>query len=557
MAGPSVAVRILADLTGFSKSVSDTATHGEASAKRLQSAFGGAIGALNQTGVLGPFGEALGGINEAIGKVVEHGKQIGPAMIGVGSALAGVGVGLSALGSKDQAAHKQLQESVQATGKDYEDYAAQVEKAVKSQEKYGHSANQTQDALRIMTQAMGDPAKALQYLGEASDLAAAKHEDLSTAATQLGRTYNGATKLLKEFGEQAGPKATVATKALESATKAATAADQAAEAAKQKLADVHTLLAGKTHLTAAEQLRLRDAQDNVTAANAKAEAAHRKVAGAQDTVTASTHSATNALDGLGEKLKGQAGAQADTFMGRLDAMKARFEDLAANLGAKYGPAITAIGSVMAGVGAASEVMSAIMATSWFAAIWPVALVVVAIAGVGIAIYLLRDKFVEVFHWIEHNWPLLVDIIFGPFGVAATQIYQNWDAILRFFKGIPGDMRRIFDAVWGGIVDAFKAVINAVIDVWNKLHFTLPKVDVLGVHIGGETIGVPSIPHFAQGGVVEQTGLIFAHAGETVIPAGGAAGPALQINNATFNSAVDADLIAKKVEFAISAGWRAA
>jgi hypothetical protein len=280
VAGPSVLVRVLGDVTGFAKSLGDAGTQGEGAASRLHSAFSGVLGALNKTDVLGPFGQALDGIDQALEAVAEHGKGVGTAMIGVGGALAGVGVGLSALGSKDKAAHQQLQASVEATGKDYEDYASQVEKAITSQEKYGHSAGQTQDALRILTQAMGDPAKALQYLGEASDLAAAKHESLDEAATQLGKTYNGSTRLLKEFGDTAV-------------------------------------------------------------------AAHGKAAGA-----AGDHTA--ALDTLGQKLSGQASASADTFNGHLDAMKTKLEDMAASMGAKYGPAITAVGSAMAGVGGTSR-----------------------------------------------------------------------------------------------------------------------------------------------------------------------------------------------------------
>ena len=114
-------------------------------------------------------------------------------------------------------------------------------------------------------------------------------------------------------------------------------------------------------------------------------------------------------------------------------------------------------------------------------------------------------------------------------------------------------------MWGGIESAFRAVINAVIDLWNGLHFTLPKVDVLGVHIGGDTIGVPTIPHMASGGIVTSPTLaLIGEAGpEAVVPLGrgGMGGPALQIQNATFNTATDVDLLAKKVEFAVAAGLR--
>jgi len=554
--GPlDVIVRFLADLTGLSKSVGDTATAGEGAAKRMQSAFGGALGALNQTGVLGPFGEALGGIDTAIGKIVEHGKAIGPAMIGVGGALAGVGAGLAALGSKDQAAHQQLQTAVEATGKSFDDYADRVEVAIKKQEKFGNSANQTQDAMRILTQATNSPEQALQLLSTASDLAAAKHESLNTAATQLARTYGGSAKLLKEFGLSA-EKAADTTDKVAAATKTAQKADEAAVTAKQHLADVHALLAGKTTLTAAEQIRLRDAQQNATAAAQTATAAHQKLADMHTVLISKTQASNDNINALTLKLQGQASAAADTFTGKLEAMKARFEDMAANLGAKYGPAITAVGSLMAGLGATMEVFAAIAASSWFAAFWPVALVIAAIAAVGIAIYLLRDKFVEVFHWIVHNWPILVDIIFGPIGVAATQIYQNWDAIVRFLQSTVAVFARIGTDIWNALFAGFRAAVDAFATAWNDtlgaINFKIPGW-VPG--LGGHEFGFPKVPSLAQGGVITGTGLIFAHAGEVITPIDKAPrGPTVQINHATFNSAVDADLIAKRIEFATSAGW---
>ncbi|HEV7535579.1 MAG TPA: hypothetical protein VGP90_08090, partial [Acidimicrobiia bacterium] len=171
MAGPSIAVRVIGDLSNLGQSFKDTADKGGDLAGKLHSSFSGVLGALNQTGVLGPFGEALDGVEKALDTLTKHAKDIPAAMLGVGASLAGIGTGLQALGSKDKAAHQQLQQSVEATGKSYEDYATSVEEAIKHQTRYGHSAAETQDALRIMTQAMGDPDKALRYLAEASDLA--------------------------------------------------------------------------------------------------------------------------------------------------------------------------------------------------------------------------------------------------------------------------------------------------------------------------------------------------------------------------------------------------
>jgi hypothetical protein len=504
MAGPSVVVRVLGDLSKLSQSFTEVQARGSAAARGMHEAFSGVLGTLNRTGVLGPFGDALAGIDGAMQNVSKHAKEIGPAMLGIGGALAGVGVGLSAIGSKDQAAHQQLQQAVQATGKDYEDYAGSVEKAIKQQEKYGHTANQTQDALRILTQAMHDPAKALEYLGLASDIAAAKHEDLSTAATQVGKVYNGNTKLLKEYGVSA-EKSVDNTNKMSAASKQAQVADENLAKAKQHLADVQASLVGKTHLTTYEQIQLRDAQQKVADATAKATDAHKKMGDMHSTVVSKTQAATSNIDQLSKVVAGQASASANTFTGHLNALKAQIEDTAAKFGQKYGPAITAAGSGMAILGAGVTATQGIIksftdvqktqtavtegvtaaqdaeaASSW-AALGPVLLIIAAIAAlvaIGYVLYKnwdtiwsgIKDAVKVVWDWIRVNWPLLVGILLGPIGIAAALIYQHWQEILNGAK-------TAFSAVYHFIVDPIAAALSWVggaLDTVASWFTALPK-----------------------------------------------------------------------------------
>ena len=258
MAGPSVMVKILGDITGLGKSADEASGKMTTAGSRMSSAFSGVLGQLNQAGVLGPFGGALESASASLEKVAGHGKEIGPAMMGAGGAIAGVGLALQAAGSKDQAAHQQLQASVEATGHSYDQYGEKVEAAVKHQEHFGTTADTTQGALRILDAGNRRPDDGAKELGTASDLAAAKHESLSVAAESLGKAYNGNTRILKEFGVTATGTGNTA-KALETATKGAESADKAAATVNQHLADVHAELAGKTTLTAAEQIKLRDA----------------------------------------------------------------------------------------------------------------------------------------------------------------------------------------------------------------------------------------------------------------------------------------------------------
>jgi hypothetical protein len=198
-----------------------------------------------------------------------------------------------------------------------------------------------------------------------------------------------------------------------------------------------------------------------------------------------------------------------------------------------------------------------MAADWFAAFWPVALIVVAIAGVGVAIYLMRDRFVEVFDWIRSHWVLLVEILVGPFAVAAVEIKRHWDDIVGFFTGLIGTFADIGSKIWNGFFAGFRAVADGFIDAWNstlgQVHFKIPKWSPIG---GGDSFGFPTIPRLAQGGLITETGLVYAHAGEAItpLPAGGL-GPALHIQTAVFNTPTDVDVLAKQVEFAVGAGMR--
>jgi hypothetical protein len=524
MPGPSIVVRVLGDLSGLSKSVQAAGKAGSQAAAGMHDAFRGVLSTLNTTGVLGPFGEALAGIDEAIGRVAEHGKQIGPGLMAAGGALAGIGVGLAAVGSKDQAAHAQLQQAIEATGRSYDDYEKQVEGAVKQQEKFGHTANQTQDALRILTQATGDPAKALQYLGTASDLAAAKHEGLAEAATSLGKVYNGNTRLLKEFGIQA-TKAGAAQNELKAATAQATAADSNLAHAKRTLADIELVDAGRKHLTVGQAIQLRNAQEAVTTASAKAVQAHQRLSSAQTGAANSAKAQGQVMGDLSAKLHGQASAAADTFTGHLNAIKAKVEDAAASFGQKYGPAITAAGAgttllggaitagtkgftalseAMKGASTATEAMSAAedtAAVSEGLALAPILLIIGALAVLGVAAYVIYRNWTTiwgaiktaakaVWDWIKTYWPLLVGILLGPIGIVAVLIARHWKAIwdgikavynwivknwpllLAILTGPIGLAIRWIVQNWSGIVGFFKRVISDITGVFSLVFHSI-------------------------------------------------------------------------------------
>lgn len=126
------------------------------------------------------------------------------------------------------------------------------------------------------------------------------------------------------------------------------------------------------------------------------------------------------------------------------------------------------------------------------------------SGIGTAINWVKARFTDWRNNVQQvtNWIIL--------GVAK---------VLTFVRSAPGKvagaLKNMFAPLWNG----FKAVINRVISGWNRLSFRIPTINVLGMKMGGGTIGVPNIPHLASGaGMVRQSGLAVIHRGESITPA---------------------------------------
>lgn len=572
----TIQLNILGDGSKATAAMDQVGAKSESVASRASKAFSGMLSSLSQGGMLGPLGEALDQVSQAFDALAEKGKGVGQTLMGVGAAGVGAGALLLSASSQDQAAHQQLQAAVEATGKSYDDYSDQIDSAIKSQEKFGNTANQTQNALQILTQATGDPAKALQYLSTASDLAAAKHESLSSAATQLGKTYNGATKLLKDFNLEAGPKATVAAKQLQSATSQLTTAQDNASKAQQKLNDLEAVDHTKKTLTVADQLKLRDAQQAVADATTKVTAAQTKVKGAQDLVNQSMTAQGTTMDQLSAKLKGQASAAADTFTGHLRALKAEVEDHIADFGQKYGPAITSAGAAMTLLGGATDVASGIFehfrtaqeaatgateamsvaedesAVSEGLALGPILLIIAAVALLGVGIYELVTHWTDVWNaikqvvgdvvtWVQAHWGLLLDILIGPFGLFIKYVVDNFaqientvitafNGIITFLASAANEIIQIGNDIGKGIANGFIWGINNIIAAWDWLAGALkiPGFSVGPVHFGGLDLGsalkIGQVPYLAAGGIaVSPTLAVIGESGpEAVVPLNSAA-----------------------------------
>jgi hypothetical protein len=144
----------------------------------------------------------------------------------------------------------------------------------------------------------------------------------------------------------------------------------------------------------------------------------------------------------------------------------------------------------------------------------------AVDGIKVGFNALWGAIKFVFDWAKNNWPLLLAVITGPFGLAIAAIFKFKDQIMEAFsliyKGIKATMGFVADV----ITAPFKAAFRVVAWLWNntigKLSFTIPSWIP---KYGGKGFDVPDIPMLAQGGIVQSATLamIGERGPEAVIP----------------------------------------
>ena len=153
---------------------------------------------------------------------------------------------------------------------------------------------------------------------------------------------------------------------------------------------------------------------------------------------------------------------------------------------------------------------------------------------------------DVFRWIGDNWPTLLAILTGPIGLAVKWIIDNWETVTSVFSDTVETIKSAFGNVIEIVVSPFRTAINtvlglvnALINAWNSLEFSIPPVTTpWGQDFGGVTFGVPDIPNIPQladGGIVKArpggTLALLGEAGrdEAVVPLGkGGMGSPVQI-----------------------------
>ncbi len=153
--------------------------------------------------------------------------------------------------------------------------------------------------------------------------------------------------------------------------------------------------------------------------------------------------------------------------------------------------------------------AAVAAGVWTAAQWllnialdanPIGLIIIAIVALIAIIVVIATKTT----WFQSIWKAVWEFLKG---VGHWFAHDFVDFFKNAFNWIMNKATELRDWITGkfnavdGIKDAFKSAVNWLIGKWNSLKFTIPSVSFLGFTTPSFTLGVPSIPYLAQGGII--------------------------------------------------------
>lgn len=503
MSDKSLRFLLFGEDRGAGKTFGKSATDAESASHRMGAAFhklGGAVG--------GEFGELVSRIGESFDGLEGKQASLGAKLMGAGGAAAGVGTALSLISASDKQASDQLKAAVDASGHSYEQYAEEFEGVIKAQENFGHSAVDTQTALQKMTQATGDPKKAIEQMGVVANIAAARHISLSDAADLVDKVISGrGSRTLAEYNITMG----------KSKDKTKNAEDALAQLAKKVDGQASASVDNFGSKVGIIRTKLGD-----------------WTAQMGQTLGPALQTGGVAILALGTIIESGMGKAVVSGIASVGKFALSMGTMAVEAGVAFGAMV-----VEALAWGASMLVAGAMA------ILPFLPIIAAVALVGAAAFLLYknwdtvwgaiknvsaaawhwidDKVVRPigagFAWIGHaassavswigsHWQLLLAILTGPVGLAVLWIKDHWSTVTGVFGRVVDGLRTVFGKVAGFITAPFRLAFNTVSDLWNgtigRMSWSVPSwVPV----IGGNTISAPQLPHLAAGGTAQRGGYV--------------------------------------------------
>ena len=504
---------------------------------KMSSRIGKNLGTIGQkmgemnivgSGALSQIGNSMGNFNTKTGhmKDVFKGamKQIGLAAIGGAVAIAAF-----ALKSAEDyaAANNALQAAVEGSGGSWKQVQAQVEQVQGRYEKFGKSSADINSALAQSVISTGSVTESMKHLPIALDLAAAKHIPLNQAMLAIDKAATGNSRVLKQLGIDIDVPSSSALKLQ--------AASDGVTKAQGKLQAIISNFPNAAQAGAKGHVAYMKAVDKVKAAEKK---------------LADQHNASKTiLKTLGDRLKGQASAAADTYAGKLEAAKAKAKDLATGLGDKLQPAISDVlsgftkfvdyankhtwvwkalaavlgvalvgamasfaeGSIAAIASLWSMAAGAVAAAAglvasgvgWLAAALGVSTFTAALMATGIGALIIGIILLIVyliFHW-KQVWETVKKVwnwIYDHIKSIATKVWNFIDKwliqpLMTVWDDIKTKVGAAFSWIGDAITGPFKAAMGLIKTLWNNtvggFSFTLPGWIPF---IGGKTFTIPMI-----------------------------------------------------------------
>lgn len=232
-----------------------------------------------------------------------------------------------------------------------------------------------------------------------------------------------------------------------------------------------------------------------------------------------------AVDALTKKFGGAAAANAATFTGKVQALKAQMTNVEAEIGVKLIPILTSLAGglvaiihwfnqgslaakaveivvgtltaaflaykIVTGLIAVAQGIATLATWAWNAALVatdialavltsPITLVIAAIALLALGVIYAYNHFKifhdavdvawqilqNVFHWLQSNWPLVLTLLTGPIGLAVVFIHNHFATIAQWFRDLVSHITSALSGVANAIEGPFRTAFDFITRAWN-------------------------------------------------------------------------------------------
>jgi len=284
------------------------------------------------------------------------GKGIGSAFAhpGVTAAVGGGALLVQKIAEDQLQAQGRLDAAFSASGKSVEDYRSQIDKLVAKNHEYAISEATTKSRLAELTLALGDPAKAIQELSTAQDIAAGTGRSYASSVDLLRRMNDGNVRAFAEAGVTVKDLAKAQRELTAAQAESSRTGDAVAKAQQSFNDKLAVYEQATTHTLAQQQSLYRSHQDLEKAEKAHAEAT-AKVTQAQKEARSAALSQAQGVQVVTDKYKGQQGG-ADGLLGTLHVLATKGRDDVASFAEKYGSTIGGLGLALQGIAGTTKLV---------------------------------------------------------------------------------------------------------------------------------------------------------------------------------------------------------